>query len=138
MIATLQAVRMIATAMATISFGLAGLTGLVYIMQITWRQSPLFPKVPPAERLDRWMEQGLAFGMPWLTLSMVSAIGEGWLSTGRVWPGDPQTSSLLALWLYYSALLSGRLRLNWAGVGPAWMTLVGAVSAALALAVSLS
>lgn len=137
MTAIFQTARMIATAVATFTFGLVGLTGLVYILHILWGHSALFSRLPPAEQLDEWMGRGLAFGMPWLTLGMVSAIGQGWLSTGLVWTGDPQTSFLLVLWLYYAALLSGRLTLDWDGAGPALLTLVGAAGVGVVLAFSI-
>jgi len=127
--------------------GLAALTfaagtGAYYLWQIReLKRRPalaLSYRVPPLEVLDRLNFGSVAFGFPFLALSVLGV----WLFSARAgnvseaWLRDPTVLVTLGGLLVYVALFAARGLLGWRGRRIAWLTVAGFVIIVVGLVIA--
>ncbi len=110
-------------------FAVAAATSLVYLAQEgllkSHRHGAMIRRLPSLEELDRLSFRCLAWGLPLLTLGILS--GGIWASAawGRFWSWEPREVLSLVTWLIYAALLRSRLAGGLRGRRAAGLTLLG-------------
>ncbi len=112
-------------------FALAFAVSVMYLVQ-EWRlkskrTTALHKPLPSLERLDRLNYIFLAWGVPLMTLGILT--GSLWAGVywGDYWSWDPRQITSLITWLLYGALLQGRITAGWRGRRAAFLTIVGFV-----------
>ncbi len=123
-------------------FAVAAATSLVYLAQEgllkSHRNGAMIRRLPSLEELDRLSFRCLVWGLPLLTMGILS--GGIWASAawGRFWSWEPREILSLITWLIYAALLRSRLAGGLRGRRAAKFTLIGfAILAASYLSVNL-
>jgi ABC-type transport system involved in cytochrome c biogenesis permease subunit len=102
---------------AAIAYGalaLAGAAGLVWLLSR-----------PGRTRTARLLHQGIAWGYPLLTLSLIFGMIWAQVAWGRYWGWDLKEIWSLATWLLYLLYFHLRRRPGWQGRPLAWLALVG-------------
>jgi len=123
-------------------FTVASVAGLVYLIQdglIKSRKSnKLMRLLPSLQDLDRINHSCLLWGVPLLTLGILS--GSIWARTvwGSHWQWDPKQIWTLTVWLIYAMLLHQRLAIGWKGHKMALLSVVAFVLLLAALLVEKS
>ncbi len=110
-------------------FGLAFGVSCLYLLQeyqLKRKKIPaLMKRFPSLETLDRLNYVLLVWGFPFMTLGIVT--GSIWAGAywGNYWSWDPRWISSGIAWLFYGALLHGRITAGLRGKKAAWLTMVG-------------
>ncbi len=101
-------VHIITAFLAYGSFAFSFLVGLIYLFQ-DWQLkkrllSQIFHRLPSLEIMERWIFRGLLFGLPMLTLALVS--GFVWMNSefGTFWIWNSKVISSVFAWVVYSFL----------------------------------
>ncbi|HUK40555.1 MAG TPA: c-type cytochrome biogenesis protein CcsB [Candidatus Acidoferrales bacterium] len=111
------------------AFALAFGVSLIYLLQEHHlkqkRMTSLMKRFPSLESLDRLNYVLLVWGFPLMTLGILS--GSLWAGThwGNYWSWDPRQISSGIAWLFYGALLHGRITAGLRGRKAALLTMVG-------------
>ncbi|MFP6625576.1 MAG: c-type cytochrome biogenesis protein CcsB [Deltaproteobacteria bacterium] len=110
-------------------FALAFAVSSAYLLQErllkSHRSGQMISRLPSLEKLDRLNYRCLAWGLPLLTLAILS--GGIWASAawGRFWSWEPREVLSLVTWVIYAALLRSRLTADLRGRKAAVYTMVG-------------
>jgi cytochrome c-type biogenesis protein CcsB len=111
------------------AFALAFGVSLIYLLQEHHlkhkKMTSLMKRFPSLESLDRLNYVLLVWGFPLMTLGILS--GSLWAGThwGNYWSWDPRQISSGIAWLFYGALLHGRITAGLRGRKAALLTMVG-------------
>ena len=111
------------------AFALAFGVSLIYLLQEHHlkhkKMTSLMKRFPSLEALDRLNYVLLVWGFPLMTLGILS--GSIWAGThwGNYWSWDPRQISSGIAWLFYGALLHGRITAGLRGRKAALLTTVG-------------
>jgi cytochrome c-type biogenesis protein CcsB len=110
-------------------FALAFGVSLIYLLQEHHlkhkKMTSLMKRFPSLEALDRLNYVLLVWGFPLMTLGILS--GSIWAGAhwGNYWSWDPRQISSAIVWLFYGALLHGRITAGLRGRKAALLTTVG-------------
>jgi ABC-type transport system involved in cytochrome c biogenesis permease subunit len=118
------------------SFGLAGMLGLVYVLQfkeIKKKQLDYFyTRLPSLQILDAMNSRAVGFGWLFLTLGVTAGIIWVWQTSALDHPnleamslGDPKVFMSVILWAVYSFAVLARRTMGWAGRRAAWLSAAG-------------
>ncbi len=122
-------VHTIFAVMGAAAFSIAFLAGLMYLLQ-DWllkskRFNILYHKLPSLDVLDDLNYRAISFGFPLLTLGMITGSIWAEYAWGTYWNWDPKQTWSLILWLFYAAMLHGRLSIGWRGKKAAYLAILG-------------
>ncbi len=100
-------------------FALATGAGIMYLIQEHYLKSHklggLYFLLPSLNVLDKLNHKCLVFGLPMLTLAIITgSIGASFV-WGSYWALDPRFVWSLITWLLYAVLLHGRIVIGWRG-----------------------
>jgi cytochrome c-type biogenesis protein CcsB len=110
-------------------FALAFAVSLIYLLQERGlkhkKMSALLKRIPSLETLDRLNYRLLVWGFPLMTLGILT--GSLWAGVywGDYWTWDPRQISSGIAWLFYGALLHGRITAGLRGKKAAILTMFG-------------
>ncbi len=110
-------------------FALAFAVSLIYLLQERGlkhkKMSALLKRIPSLEALDRLNYRLLVWGFPLMTLGILT--GSLWAGVywGDYWTWDPRQISSGIAWLFYGALLHGRITAGLRGKRAAILTMFG-------------
>ena len=110
-------------------FALAFGVSLIYLLQEhrlkRKRTTALMKRFPPLESLDRLNYVLLGWGFPFMTLGIITGSIWAGLHWGNYWSWEPRQISSGIAWLFYGALLHGRITAGLRGKKAAFLTIVG-------------
>ena len=110
-------------------FALAFGVSLIYLLQERHlkhkRMTALMKRFPSLESLDRLNYVLLGWGFPFMTLGIVTGSIWAGLYWGNYWSWEPRQISSGIAWLFYGALLHGRITAGLRGKKAAFLTIVG-------------
>jgi cytochrome c-type biogenesis protein CcsB len=110
-------------------FALAFGVSLIYLLQERRlkhkRMTALMKRFPPLESLDRLNYVLLGWGFPFMTLGIITGSIWAGLYWGNYWSWEPRQISSGIAWLFYGALLHGRITAGLRGKKAAFLTIVG-------------
>lgn len=110
-------------------FALAFGVSLIYLLQehrLKHKQlTSLMKRFPPLEALDRLNYILLVWGFPFMTLGILTGSLWAGIYWGDYWSWDPRQISSGIAWLFYGALLHGRITAGLRGRKAAVLTVVG-------------
>jgi ABC-type uncharacterized transport system permease subunit len=127
---TLLGVHTTLSVLGIAAFALAAVFGLMYLLQEGFLKSkqfsPLYHKLPSLALLDQWNKTALFWGIPLLTLGIISGAFWSQYAFGSFWSADSpkQILSLLA-WFFYLIVLQGRLIAGWRARRAAFLAIIG-------------
>jgi len=110
-------------------FAVAFAAGIMYLLQEKEvkrkRLGALFKRLPSLDVLDDINYKCLTVGFPLLTLGIITGSIWAEYAWGSYWSWDPKETWSLITWLFYAALLHGRLTVGWRGRKAAILAIVG-------------
>ena len=110
-------------------FALAFGVSLIYLLQERHlkhkKVTLLMKRFPSLESLDRLNYKLLMWGFPLMTLGILTGSLWAGIHWGDYWSWDPRQISSAIAWLFYGALLHGRVTAGLRGKKAALMTMVG-------------
>jgi cytochrome c-type biogenesis protein CcsB len=110
-------------------FALAFGVSLIYVLQERQikhkKMTALMKRFPPLESLDRLNYMLLVWGFPLMTLGILTGSLWAGMHWGDYWSWDPRQISSAIAWLFYGALLHGRITAGLRGKKAALLTMVG-------------
>ena len=110
-------------------FALAFGVSLIYLLQERHlkhkRMTALMKRFPSLESLDRLNYVLLGWGFPFMTLGIITGSIWAGLYWGNYWSWEPRQISSGIAWLFYGALLHGRITAGLRGKKAAFLTIVG-------------
>jgi cytochrome c-type biogenesis protein CcsB len=110
-------------------FGLAFAVSLIYLLQERHlkhkKMTSLMKRFPSLESLDRLNHSLLVWGFPLMTLGILTGSLWAGIHWGNYWSWDARQISSGIAWLFYGALLHGRVTAGLRGKKAALLTMVG-------------
>ena len=131
-------VHMLSLLLAYASFALAGVIGLVYLLQFKEIKKKhlgfLYTRLPSLQVLDVMNSRSVIFGSTFLTAGLI--VGIIWATQVRAAApsnplleafslGDPKIFMAMLTWLVYSFALVARQIMGWHGRRAAWLSVLG-------------
>ena len=131
-------VHMFSLLLAYASFALAGVLGLIYVLQFKEIKKKhlgfLYTRLPPLQVLDVMNARAVIFGWVFLTAGVI--VGIIWATQVRAAapgnprlaafsPGDPKIFVAVLTWAVYSFALVARRAMGWHGRRAAWISALG-------------
>ncbi len=111
------------------AFALAFAVSLIYLMQEhklkQKKITSLMKRFPSLETLDRLNYVFLVWGFPLMTLGILTGSLWAGIHWGNYWSWDPRQISSGLAWLFYGAILHGRITAGLRGKKAAVLTMVG-------------
>ncbi len=111
------------------AFALAFGVSIIYLLQERHlkrkKMTVLMKRFPSLEALDRINYILLVWGFPFMTLGIVTGSVWAGIHWGDYWSWDPRQISSGIAWLFYGALLHGRITAGLRGRKAALLTMVG-------------
>ena len=129
---------MLSLLLAYASFALAGVIGLVYLLQFKEIKKKhlgfLYTRLPSLQVLDVMNSRSVIFGWTFLTAGLI--VGIIWATQVRAAApgnplleafslGDPKIFMAMLTWLVYSFALVARQIMGWHGRRAAWLSVLG-------------
>ena len=115
--------------LGTIGFAVAFVAGVMYLMQERLLKSKQFNvlnfKLPPLDFLDTLNQRSILFGFPLLTLGILTGAVSAQLTIGSYLSWNPEQVWALVTWVFYFAVLLGRVTVGWRAKRAAYLTIVG-------------
>ena len=109
-------------------FAVAFIAAIMYLIQERQikkkRFGSFYTRLPSLETLDTINHYSLMYGFPFLTIGMVMGAIYAQYALGSYWRWDPKEVWSLITWLFYAALLHGRISLGWRGRRAAIMSII--------------
>jgi cytochrome c-type biogenesis protein CcsB len=109
-------------------FALAFSVSLVYLLeerQLKNKRKILSRRFPSLETLDRLNYLFLVWGFPFMTLGIITGSLLAGVHWGEYWSWEPRQIASTFVWLFYGALLHGRITAGLGGKRAAFLTIVG-------------
>jgi cytochrome c-type biogenesis protein CcsB len=110
-------------------FALAFGVSLMYLLQEHHlkhkRMTALMKRFPSLESLDRLNYVLLGWGFPFMTLGILTGSMWAGIYWGNYWSWEPRQISSGIAWLFYGAILHGRITAGLRGKKAAFLTIVG-------------
>jgi cytochrome c-type biogenesis protein CcsB len=128
------------TMLGLVAFTLAFVVGVMYLIQEhllkSKRFNPLHDELPSLDFLDGLNQKSVILGFPLLTLGMIT----GAMLSRNIWEAyfsfQPVETLTLVTWLFYFAMLQGRLTVGWRAKKAAYLAVVGFVAVVLTVGVN--
>ena len=115
--------------LGTVGFAVAFVAGIMYLMQDRMLKSKqfntLFVKLPPLDFLDSLNQRSILLGFPFLTLGILTGSLSAHLTLGSYMSWNPEQVWALVTWIFYFAVLLGRVTVGWRAKKAAYLTIVG-------------
>ena len=122
-------VHVILSMLGAVGFAVAFVAGLMYIMQDRLLKSKqfnvLYSKLPPLDSLDSLNQRSILLGFPFLTLGILTGALSAQLTLGTYLSWNPEQILALVTWIFYFAVLLGRVTVGWRAKKAAYLTIVG-------------
>jgi len=113
------------------AFALACGVSLIYLLQERHlkhkKMTALMKRFPSLESLDRLNYTLLVWGFPFMTLGILTGSLWAAIAWGSYWSWDPRLIASGLVWLFYGALLHGRITAGLRGKKAALLTIIGFV-----------
>ncbi len=107
------------------------MVGVTYLVQERLlkakRLNVLVRKLPSLDVLDDLNQRCIYFGFPLLTLGMITGVllNRFIMNVYFIW--DPKQTFTLVTWVFYLAMLHGRLTIGWRAKKAAYLAVIGFV-----------
>lgn len=115
--------------LGTVGFALAFVAGIMYLIQDRLLKSKrfnvLYIKLPPLDFLDHLNQQSIVMGFPLLTLGIIVGAISAEFAEGAYLNWNPEQTWALITWVFYFAVLVGRLTVGWRAKRAAYLTIIG-------------
>ncbi|MBM4124696.1 MAG: c-type cytochrome biogenesis protein CcsB [Nitrospira sp.] len=115
--------------LGTVGFAVAFVAGIMYLIQDgllkSKRFNVLYAKLPPLDYLDRLNQQSIVMGFPLLTLGIITGALSAEFARGSYLNWNPEQLWALVTWVFYFAVLLGRLTVGWRAKRAAYLTIIG-------------
>ena len=115
--------------LGTVGFAVAFVAGIMYLIQDgllkSKRFNVLYAKLPPLDFLDRLNEKSIVVGFPLLTLGIITGALSAEFARGSYLNWNPEQTWALVTWVFYFAVLLGRLTIGWRAKRAAYLTIIG-------------
>jgi cytochrome c-type biogenesis protein CcsB len=126
---TLLGVHTTLSVLGIAAFALAAVAGMMYLLQEGFLKSkqfsPLYYKLPPLALLDQWNKTAIFWGIPLLTLGIISGAFWSQYALGSFWSSSPKQLLSLGAWFFYLIVLQGRITAGWRARRAAFLAIVG-------------
>ncbi|MCG3778796.1 MAG: Cytochrome c biogenesis protein CcsA [Nitrospira sp.] len=123
--------------LGTVGFAVAFVAGVMYLIQDgllkSKRVNSLYVKLPALDFLDHLSQQSIVLGFPLLTLGIITGALSAEFSRGAYLNWNPEQTWALVTWVFYFAVLLGRLTMGWRAKRAAYLTIIGFVGVILTL-----
>ncbi len=121
--------------LGTVGFAVAFVAGIMYLIQDRLLKSKrfnvLYAKLPPLDFLDNLNQQSIVLGFPLLTLGIIVGAVSAEFTKGSFVSWNPEQTWALVTWVFYFAVLVGRLTVGWRAKRAAYLTIIGFVGVIL-------
>ncbi|MEE8240591.1 MAG: cytochrome c biogenesis protein CcsA [Nitrospirales bacterium] len=121
--------------LGTVGFAVAFAAGIMYLIQDgllkSKRFNVLYAKLPALDVLDHLNQQSILLGFPLLTLGIITGAISAEFSQGSYLNWNPEQAWALVTWVFYCAVLVGRLTVGWRAKRAAYLTIIGFASVLL-------
>jgi len=111
------------------AFALAACVGVFYLIQQKAIKNKsrgfFYARLPSLESLDQAGYTCIALGFPMLTIGIMTGCIYAQIRWGHYWKWDPKEVWSAMTWLFYAAILHGRMALGWRGRRLASLAIVG-------------
>lgn len=115
--------------LGTIGFGVAFVAGVMYVLQERLLKSKqfnvLYFKLPPLDFLDSLNQRSILLGFPLLTLGILTGAVSAQLTKGSYLSWNPEQVWAMVTWVFYLAVILGRVTVGWRAKKAAYLTIVG-------------
>lgn len=115
--------------LGTIGFAVAFVAGVMYVLQERLLKSKQFNvlnfKLPPLDFLDALNKRSIFLGFPLLTLGILAGAVSARLTMGAYLSWNPEQVWAIVTWVFYLAVLLGRVTAGWRAKRAAYLTIVG-------------
>ncbi|MDX1411782.1 MAG: cytochrome c biogenesis protein [Nitrospirales bacterium] len=115
--------------LGTIGFAVAFVAGVMYVLQDRLLKSKqfnvLYFKLPPLDFLDSLNQHSILLGFPLLTLGILTGAVSAQLTIGSYLSWNPEQIWAMVTWVFYLAVLLGRVTAGWRAKKAAYLTIVG-------------
>ncbi|GJL63162.1 cytochrome C assembly family protein [Candidatus Nitrospira salsa] len=115
--------------LGTVGFAVAFVAGIMYLMQDRMLKSKqfntLYVKLPPLDFLDSLNQRSILLGFPFLTLGILTGSLSAHVTLGSYMSWNPEQVWALVTWIFYFAVLLGRVTVGWRAKKAAYLTIVG-------------
>jgi cytochrome c-type biogenesis protein CcsB len=119
------------TVLGTAFFTLAFVVGIIYLIQERLLKSKklniLYHKLPSLDLLDDLNQRSIYFGFPLLTLGIITGVLLNRFAQNVYFVWDPKQIFTVVTWLFYLAMLHGRLTIGWRAKKAAYLAVIGFV-----------
>ena len=123
--------------LGTVGFAVAFIAGVMYLIQDgllkSKRFNVLYSKLPALDFLDHLNQQSIVMGFPLLTLGIITGAISAEFAQGSYVNWNPEQTWALVTWLFYFAVLVGRLTVGWRAKRAAYLTIIGFAGVILTL-----
>ncbi|MDH4185607.1 MAG: cytochrome c biogenesis protein [Nitrospira sp.] len=123
--------------LGTVGFAVAFVAGVMYLIQDgllkSKRFNTLYSKLPALDFLDHLNQQSIVTGFPLLTLGIITGALSAEFSRGSYLNWNPEQTWALVTWVFYFAVLMGRLTMGWRAKQAAYLTIIGFAGVILTL-----
>ncbi|MCI0428752.1 MAG: cytochrome c biogenesis protein [Nitrospiraceae bacterium] len=123
--------------LGTVGFAIAFVAGVMYLIQDgllkSKRFNVLYSKLPALDFLDHLNQQSIVTGFPLLTLGIITGSLSAEFSQGSYLNWNPEQTGALVTWVFYFAVLMGRLTVGWRAKRAAYLTIIGFAGVILTL-----
>ncbi len=128
---TLLGIHTTLSVLGIAAFAIAAVSGVMYLLQeglLKSKQfSPLSYKLPSLALLDQWNKTALFWGIPLLTLGIISGAFWSQYAVGAFWSNSPKQLLSLGAWFFYLVMFQGRTTAGWRARRAAFLAIVGFV-----------
>ncbi len=112
------------------AFAISFIAALLYLGKSKWQNGFFFKYLPDISSLDNLSYKSIAWGLPFLTIGIVTGAIWANYTWGSYWSWDPKETWSLITWLIYAAYLHARITKGWKGKKTAILAIVGFLSMA--------
>ena len=112
---------------AAIGYGACGVAAGLALPRVLQGTRPAADAEPDIKSADHRIERTVAWGFPWLTLSILTGAVWAQEAWGRYWGWDPKETWALITWLWYLLVLHLRSVQGWRGARLAALVVAGFV-----------
>ena len=115
--------------LGTVGFAVAFVAGVMYLIQDgllkSKRFNVLYSKLPALDFLDELNQRSIVLGFPLLTLGIITGAISAEFARGAYVSWNPEQTWAVVTWLFYFAVLVGRLTIGWRAKRAAYLTIIG-------------